>query len=299
VDSVPYTFDDPIYINNQRLFIPVRNLVEKFHGSIDWDPVDRHIFITTPLGDTLVFTLGKAEMKFNDRIYIMDVEPFISEGRMYIPLRHAAEFLHADVNWDANQRKVSFSIVPLHIYADGDSLSLISQKHMTTEQLLRERNGYESTEPVIGDIIKVVIPDIMKQKIEPHIPEPEVKPILVIESNPDYTLLAKIIQVEAGYESYESQLAVGSVIMNRVNDPRFPNTIREVIYHPGQFPPAHNGLLDKSNPNESVLRAALAIMNGENNVVGALYFYNPKVTSGSFWDSLTLVKEIGNHRYMK
>ncbi|MBD2845025.1 cell wall hydrolase [Paenibacillus sp. IB182496] len=115
----------------------------------------------------------------------------------------------------------------------------------------------------------------------------------------DEALLARIIQVEAGYESYQSQLAVGSVIMNRVNSSRFPNTIKDVIYQRGQFPPAHNGLLDASVAGANAKKAAAAVLKGENNVPGALFFYNPAVTGGKYWDALTLVKEIGNHRYVK
>ena len=56
----------------------------------------------------------------------------------------------------------------------------------------------------------------------------------------DYTeeeldLLARLIFSESGIESYETQLKVGSVVMNRVDSPHFPNTIREVIYQKNQF----------------------------------------------------------------
>lgn len=295
INNEEAVFKDPVYIENGRLFVPVSHLVEKLGGTIEWDSVHRKVVITTSFGDQLEFTISKPEMKFNDKQYLMDVEPFIIDSRTYIPLRHAAEFLHADVDWNVQTYTASISIVPLYTFADGDSLNDISKQFETTERLLRERNELVSSEPKTGDILKIIIPDIMKHQVEPQEPEPVYNP----EDDPDFMLLAKIIQVEAGYESYEGQLAVGSVIMNRVNDERFPNSIREVIYHPGQFPPAHNGMLDKTEPNDSVLRAAKAVMNGENNVEGALYFYNPKVTSGSFWKSLTIVKEIGSHRFVK
>ncbi|WEK53714.1 MAG: cell wall hydrolase [Candidatus Cohnella colombiensis] len=115
----------------------------------------------------------------------------------------------------------------------------------------------------------------------------------------DLKLLAKITQVEAGYESYEGQLAVANVILNRVKDSRFPSTIRDVIYSGKQFPPAHNGLLDKSVPNASVLRAAKDALNGKNNVEDAIYFFNPRVSKGSFWSSLKVIDTIGTHRFAK
>jgi len=112
-------------------------------------------------------------------------------------------------------------------------------------------------------------------------------------------LLAKLVQVEAGYESYEGQLAIANVILNRVKDPRFPATIRDVIYAGKQFPPAHNGLLDASEPGEIALRAARDALDGKNNVEDAVYFYNPDVTSGSFWDALDVVASYENHNFAK
>lgn len=296
IDNEPLQLDEPAYLNDGRLFIPVRSMIENFGGTINWNPGEQQIYFTTASGDSLMFTIGMSEMIFNDHTYRMDVEPFMIDGRMYIPLRHAAEFLHANVDWDATTHTASFSRVPLYTVVEGDTPASISEKFHISESLVLERNTIKDLDIQPGDILKVLIPDIMEHKILASKPESK---LVSIESNPDYILLAKIIQVEVGYESYESQLAVGSVIMNRVNDKRFPNTIHDVIYSRGQFPPAHNGLLDKSKPSESVLRAAKAVLSGENNVKGALYFYNPNVTKGKFWSSLTLVSKIGNHRYVK
>lgn len=298
IDNEPLQLDEPTYLRNGRLFIPVRSIVEILGGSVNWNPDKQQIFLSTASNDTLMFTLEKYEMLFNDHVYIMDVEPFMLEDRIYIPLRHAAEFLHTDVAWDDTTHTATFTKIPLYTVQEGDSLASISEKFNISESLLLERNSNIDADWQPGDILKISIPNIMEHKLV----APKPASILAsksIESNPDYILLAKIIQVEVGYESYQSQLAVGSVIMNRVNDKRFPNTIREVIYQRGQFPAAHNGLLDKSKPDDSVLRAAKAVLNGENNVKGALYFYNPKVTKSKSWTSRTLVKEIGNHQYVK
>ena len=54
----------------------------------------------------------------------------------------------------------------------------------------------------------------------------------------DVTLLAALIQCEAGSESYEGQLAVGAVVMNRVRSGAYPGSIYGVIYESGQVTPA-------------------------------------------------------------
>ena len=108
-------------------------------------------------------------------------------------------------------------------------------------------------------------------------------------------LLACMVYVESGAESYEGQLAVANVILNRVRDPRFDNTIAGVIYAPGQFPGAHNGVLDNvlaSGPSESCIRAANEALAGVNNI-GAYYYFNGYVDTSSVSEYLV----IGGHTF--
>lgn len=108
-------------------------------------------------------------------------------------------------------------------------------------------------------------------------------------------LLACMVYVESGAESYEGQLAVANVILNRVRDLRFDNTIAGVIYAPGQFPGAHNGVLDNvlaSGPSESCIRAANEALAGVNNI-GAYYYFNGYVDTSSVSEYLV----IGGHTF--
>ncbi len=79
-------------------------------------------------------------------------------------------------------------------------------------------------------------------------------------------LLAALIYCEAGGESYEAQLAVGSVVLNRVNSPYFADTITGVIYEPRQFSPAGSGklalVLENGLTTESCRRAAHEVLGG-------------------------------------
>lgn len=91
----------------------------------------------------------------------------------------------------------------------------------------------------------------------------------------DIYLLGAIIQCEAGNQSYEGKLAVGAVVCNRVRSGRFPGTISEVIYSPGQFSPVSNGRLASrlaSGVNESCMQAAREAVAGATNVGTAHYF---------------------------
>ncbi len=91
----------------------------------------------------------------------------------------------------------------------------------------------------------------------------------------EVTLLAAIIQCEAGGEKYEGQVAVGAVVMNRVKSSKFPNTIEGVIYQKGQFTPVKSGALAKrlsGTIKQSCYDAAREALAGVDNTGGALYF---------------------------
>lgn len=97
----------------------------------------------------------------------------------------------------------------------------------------------------------------------------------VTASTDDVTLLAAIIQCEAGNELYEGQVAVGAVVMNRVRVAGYPGSIYEVIYQRGQFPPAGNGSVAKivsNGPKASCIQAAQEALNGTDNTSGATCF---------------------------
>ena len=98
----------------------------------------------------------------------------------------------------------------------------------------------------------------------------------IVEDSYEVKLLAALIQCEAGGECYEGQVAVGAVVMNRVADPRFPETIAEVIYQPGQFTPVKHGKVDRvlasGNIYESCLEAAREAVSGVSNVGTATRF---------------------------
>lgn len=91
-------------------------------------------------------------------------------------------------------------------------------------------------------------------------------------------LLASIIFCEAGNQPYEGQVAVGAVIMNRVNSGVYPNSISEVIYQSGQFGPAMTGWLDtvigSGGYTDTAMQAAADALAGSNPVGDCLYFGN-------------------------
>ena len=110
----------------------------------------------------------------------------------------------------------------------------------------------------------------------------------------DLNLLARLISAEARGESYTGQVAVGAVVLNRVEHPSFPDTIAGVIYQKGAFSCLDDGQFDQPVA-ESAYRAARDAMNGWDPSSGAIYYYNPAKTTNKWIYSRPVIGKIGNH----
>lgn len=116
----------------------------------------------------------------------------------------------------------------------------------------------------------------------------------------DIQLLARAINGEARGEPYEGQVAVGAVILNRVKDSRFPNTIAGVIYEKGAFTAVADGQINEPIAEDStVYKAARDAINGWDPTNGCVYYFNPDTATNSWIWSRPLVKTIGKHRFCK
>lgn len=113
-------------------------------------------------------------------------------------------------------------------------------------------------------------------------------------SEEDLYWMARIISAEAKGESLEGQIAVGAVVMNRIKDSRFPKSVKAVVLAGGQFDPVRNGTI-YNTPVPSAVEAAKRVLQGENPVPSALYFYNPDIASDSWIRTLRVITRIGNH----
>ena len=112
----------------------------------------------------------------------------------------------------------------------------------------------------------------------------------------DLQLLARLISAEARGEPYIGQVAVGAVVLNRVEHPSFPNSLAGVIYQPGAFSCLDDGQFDEP-VSESAYRAAKEAMNGYDPSYGAIYYFNPATATSKWIWSRPLIVTIGNHRF--
>ena len=109
-------------------------------------------------------------------------------------------------------------------------------------------------------------------------------------------LLARLISAEARGEPYEGQVAVGAVVLNRVDHPSFPNSISGVIYQSEAFTCVNDGQFNQPVA-ESAYRAAKDAINGWDPSYGAIYYFNPATATSAWIWSRPLIVTIGNHRF--
>lgn len=114
----------------------------------------------------------------------------------------------------------------------------------------------------------------------------------------DVYLLAKCVYGEARGEEYLGKVAVAAVILNRVDDPNFPNSVSGVIYQPGAFDAVSDGQINLA-PDEECIRAARDAFGGWDPTDGCLYYYNPKTATNKWMLSKEVTLRVGNHSFCR
>ncbi|SHF94896.1 LysM peptidoglycan-binding domain-containing protein [Ornithinibacillus halophilus] len=182
-----------------------------------------------------------------------------------------------------------------HQVAAGDTLYSIATQNGTTVNAIKQANNLSSNILQIGQTLT-----IPSGTTAAPTPSYQTKEQSVVNQE-DVEWLAKMIYSEGRGESLEGQIAIGAVIMNRVNSPLFPNDVKEVLFEKSygyyQFTPAETGVIHSAQPNAQHFEAAQRAINGEDPTNGALFFYNPDKTSSPYLKSRTVSTVIGNHTF--
>jgi spore germination cell wall hydrolase CwlJ-like protein len=220
---------------------------------------------------------------------------------------------------DNNLRNYNLSIgqelyVPCQIYSvqKGDTLYLISKKFNIELTDLRRANNIYTNYIDIGQVLNipktfaaksaaepaaeqnsvpavVPAPEVAKPAVEPVqtvnttvVAVPEAKVETVSYTAEDLDILSRLIMAEAQGQPYDAQVAVGAVVMNRVESNLWPNTIKDVVYHYiggyYQFTPVQTGWIN--NPaNAQAVQAAKEALNGADPTNGAMFYYDNTTTN--------------------
>lgn len=179
---------------------------------------------------------------------------------------------------------------------NGDTLFYIAQRAKISVAKLKEFNNLN------GDVINVGQTLLTKSS-------PKTTNVAATNSSvsrgatreDDIYWLSRIIHAEAQGESYQGKVAVGNVILNRVSNSKFPNSIYGVIFDKQdgytQFSPVLDGSI-YNTPNKESIKAATEALNGARPVGSALYFLNPR-KSTNFWivENRKHMTTIGEHDF--
>ena len=172
---------------------------------------------------------------------------------------------------------------------------------------------YAAEDTFSGELVEAIQNEVVTEdNVETEIPTEETAEQVVMEEIPEalignsfsledqeYQVLLKIVEAEAGCEDTEGRMLVANVVMNRVRNGYFPNTVTEVVYQrqdgTAQFSPVSDGRIDTVNVSQGTIDAVARVMNGEDISQGALFFRSVRSRSGWFDQKLSRVLEHGNH----
>lgn len=168
-----------------------------------------------------------------------------------------------------------------HSVKSGETYWTISQKHGLSVNYLKSINDKSSNKLNVGE--KLVLPSATISEL-------------------DKDLMARLVSAEAKGEPYAGKIAVATVILNRVDSIKFPDTVKEVIYQQVDghyaFTPVQNGTINQPADEQSKKAVEEAIaFRGQGN--GSLYFYNPNTSTSDWIWSREVTVVIGNHRFAR
>lgn len=142
------------------------------------------------------------------------------------------------------------------------------------------------------------------------------QPMLTLQSvEKEYTIiseeekwiLCKLVEAEAGAEDRIGKILVANVVLNRLENDSFPDTVEGVVFQESdgvaQFSPVSNGRYESAKPQEDTIEAVEAALKGEDYSEGALYFMARKYADCEnikwFDNALDKVVIHGGHEFYK
>ncbi len=177
----------------------------------------------------------------------------------------------------------NYNIILDYKVETGDNVKTVSSKFNISPWELRDFNNIRYDVISIGDQLQVPF----------HINN--MNPAMNITTE-EMELLTKAVYSEARGEPFKGQVAVASVILNRVKNSVFPDTIEGVIFQPWQFTAISDGQF-WLEPNQTAYLAAQAALEGWDPSGGALYYYNPETATSDWVFYRDVIIQIGDHYF--
>lgn len=220
---------------------------------------------------------------------------YLEDGVTYVPLRYLLDALGSwDTNWDSQKQaavavsgssRLTASPAENTVTVDETTLSgqvtVVSGRTYVPLRLVTEALGGTA-------------------EWDPYLGGAAVTSAGADHDAADLYWLSRIISAESGGEPLMGQIAVGNVVLNRVASKEFPDTIPAVIFDrvdAVQFEPVENGTVYRT-PTAQAVEAAQRVLDGENVIGAAMYFYAPALSQGVWINAnRTYSQTIGCHRF--
>ena len=228
-----------------------------------------------------------------------DVAPFIENGTAYVPLVAFAQTMgeHTAL-WDGTTAQVRSDRLTITatpgqqwLEANGrclyipDEVRLVSGRTMVPVRTLAQIYGLELSWNAGTNTVSVSGGGSLLESGETYYDEDTLY------------WLSRVISAESQGEPLTGQIAVGNVVLNRLNSDVFPNSLREVIFQPGQFEPVENGTI-YNDPYHLSVTAAKLCLEGAQAVGDCMYFFAPDLSPGTWIvNNRTYYTTIGCHRF--
>ncbi|PYZ99216.1 cell wall hydrolase [Alteribacter lacisalsi] len=119
---------------------------------------------------------------------------------------------------------------------------------------------------------------------------------ITLQKADNVSVMARVVYGEARGESYEGQVAVAAVILNRIKDPGFPSDVRGVVFQRNAFTAVHDGQYYLT-PNQTAYKAVRDAHLGSDPSQGSTYYYNPDIATSQWIFSRSTVTRIGKHLF--
>ncbi|WP_234396932.1 cell wall hydrolase [Bacillus massiliglaciei] len=161
-----------------------------------------------------------------------------------------------------------------HVVKQGETLWDVAKEYGVQIKDLKKVNKNKNNAAEPGD--RLIIPESIKPS--------------------DKELLARLVHAEAKGEPYRGKVNVASVILNRIEDQHFPDTVPQVIYQKRQFSPVDDGSIRRPAGKEAkkAVNEALAIHGYASD---ALYFWNPSISDSEWMKTRKVIEIIGGHHF--
>lgn len=217
-------------------------------------------------------------VKINNNWVKTNPVPYMKNNKIFMPLRFATEALGTEMNWLSVDKTIKmsdgyrvFELFPgsKDYFVNGEKYTMEAAAEISDNRLMVPLSFIsENLYCTAKWDPSTHIVQINKENIK--IPEQYI--LKNPYSDSDLLWLARIIHVEVKGLSLDTKIAVANVVLNRVRSSSFPNTIYDVIFQKGQFPPAYKSGFKTLVPSAECIKAAKMALEGTNNIGKCLYF---------------------------